>query len=263
MDWSRAKTILILAFLFLDVFLGYQVYASRTERWLNTEAVQGDQWNIERYLNQQNIQLKTEIPQETAEMKYLNVEYLGVNPLTFQDMPGIKITLDKSAIMAKLTPPLPIRDQTSAEEILRQLSPRLAHADQYQLDRYYSGKERLVYWQLYDKVPLFVARLDVMVGKGTVDSYTQSYFHIRSQGSGRQVTSAYTALRSLVEKEVIQPGEKIESVTLGYYGYSYNAVIQVLAPVWRVIHDGKEHYINAFTGAVEMPLERSRSMTQE
>ncbi len=254
MDWSRAKTILIWAFLLLDLFLGYQVYASRMEHWQNTEAVQGDKWDIELYLRQMNIQLQAVVPQETPEMKYLNVQFSGVNALALQDVPGIKVTVERTALLAKLEPPIPIRDQSNPAEILRQLNPRLLHGDQYVPDVYYSSSNQLKYLQLHDKLPLFVAPLEVTIENGAVRHYRQTYFHIRSQGSGRQVISAYSALRSLVEKQMILPGEKIENVALGYYGYHYDADIQVLAPVWRVIHDGKQHFVNAFTGAVERPM---------
>jgi len=254
MDWSRAKTILIWAFLLLDLFLGYQVYASRTENWQNTEAVQGDKWDIELYLRQQNIVLQADVPQETPEMKYLNVEYSGVNALALQDVPGIRVTLEKTALVAKLIPPLLVREQTSPSELLRQLSPRLLYSQEYMPDLYFSNGKSMRYLQQHEKLPLFVAPLEVTVENGHVGEYRQTYLHIRSQGSGRQVISAYSALRSLVEKQMLQPGETIEHVALGYYGYQYDADIQVLAPVWRVIHDGKQHFVNAFTGSVERPM---------
>jgi regulatory protein YycI of two-component signal transduction system YycFG len=252
-DWSRAKTILIWAFLFLDLFLGYQVYASRMQHWQNAESVDGSKWEIELYLQQLNITLAAEVPKETPEMRNLNVEVQGLNMFALQDIPGIKVSLEKMALAAKLEPPMRVRGEMTPAELLRQLQPRMLHANEYTFDPSQSGGQRLVYLQQYDKLPLFVAPLEVYFENGAIHSYRQTYFHIRSQGSGRQVISAYTALRSLVEKQIIAPGEKIENVQLGYYGY-YDADIQVLAPVWRVIHDGKLHYVNAFTGAIERPV---------
>jgi regulatory protein YycI of two-component signal transduction system YycFG len=252
-DWSRAKTILIWAFLLLDLFLGYQVYASRMQHWQGAEAIDGSKWDIELYLKQLNITMDTDVPNETPEMKYLNVEVPGINALALQDIPGISVSVEKTALAAKLKPPMPVRGEMSPGELLRQLGTRMLHANEYAADLIQSRPGRLVYLQQYDKLPLFVAPLEIYFENGAVDSYRQTYFHIRSQGSGRQVISAYTAIRSLVEKQIILPGEKIQNVQLGYYGY-YDADIQVLAPVWRVIHDGKLHYVNAFTGAIERPV---------
>lgn len=257
MDWSRTKTILIWAFLLLDLFLGYQVYVTRINFWNDKEVTQGDKWNMELYLNQQNISLETEVPQDTPEMAYLNAEYVGINPLSLQELPGIQATMEKMSLAAKLDPPLQIRGQITPNELLRQIGPRLMHVAQYTADLYQSNQGRLLYWQMYEKLPVFVAPLEVYLESGSILGYRQTYFHVRKQEGVRQVISGYTALRSLVDKQIIQPGERIESVSLGYYG-SYDADIQALAPVWRVIHDGKQHFVNAFTAALERPMVTQR-----
>ncbi|MED4583523.1 two-component system regulatory protein YycI [Brevibacillus choshinensis] len=257
MDWSRTKTILIWAFLLLDLFLGYQVYVTRISFWNDQDVAQGDKWDMELYLKQQNIALVTEVPQDTPEMSYLNAEYVGINPLSLQEMSGLTATMEKMSLAAKLNPPLPIRGQITPNELLRQIGPRLMYADQYTADMYQSNQGRLLYWQVYQKMPVFVAPLEVYLENGSILGYRQTFFHMRKQENGRQVISGYTALRSLVDKQIIQPGERIESVSLGYYG-SYDADIQALAPVWRVIHEGKQHFINAFTGALERPMVTQR-----
>jgi len=257
MDWSRAKTILIWAFLFLNLFLYYQVLASRSDEWTDVEAVQGGNWDVGLYLKQQQIELQGEIPQETPEMTYVNVEFNGLNLLALQEMKGVKLSIDQqtATIDATLVPPVALDNQTEAHEVARLLGQRLIHGTQYRYDATLSKRGQIRYWQLHDQYPIFNAPLDIYVENGHVTGYRQSYFHIRSQGSGRQVISAHTALRSLVEREIVQPGEKIEAITLGYFGYHYDADIQVLAPVWRVVHNGKVDYINGFTGAAERPLE--------
>ncbi|GIO07819.1 hypothetical protein J31TS6_38470 [Brevibacillus reuszeri] len=259
MDWSRTKTILIWAFLLLDLFLGYQVYEARISFWSDKEVAQGEKWSMELYLTQQNITLATEIPQDTPEMMNLNAEYVGINPISLQELPGLEATVEKMALAAKLDPPLQFRGQITPNEILRQIGPRLMYGDQYSADMNRSNQTRLLYWQMYNKMPVFVAPLEVYLDNGSILGYRQTYFYIREQPGGRQgqVLSGYSALRSLVEKQVIQPGERIESVSLGYFG-SYDADVQTLAPVWRVIHDGKSHYVNAFTGGLERQVVSQR-----
>lgn len=253
MDWSRTKTILIWAFLLLDLFLGYQVYVTRISTWNGQEITQSDKWELELYLNQQNISLETEVPQDTPEMHYLKAEYLGINPFHMQELPGVEATLEKMSLTATLTPPMRINGQIVPSDLLRQLGPLLMYADQYAADLYQSSQSRLLYWQTYENRPVFIAPLEVRLDKGNILGYRQTYLHLREQQGVRQVISGYTALRSLVEKQIILPGGRIESVSLGYYG-SHDADIQSLVPVWRVIHDGKIHFVNAFTGALERPM---------
>ncbi|MBO8165114.1 MAG: two-component system regulatory protein YycI [Brevibacillus sp.] len=256
MDWSRAKTILIWAFLLLDLFLGYQVYASRTQQWNDIQLVHKGAGDIELLLAQRSITLAVEIPEEIPQVHHVHVEYLTADSLMNLPLPADQqMTISDSLIIARFDKPIPLSEVKNPAEFLRGVSQRIVYADEYQPDKYYTGRGLLRYWQQYEGLPIFVAPLEFFVHKQTVTGYQQSYLRIRNQGTGRQVISAYTALRSLLEKQLIQNGETIEDVTMGYYGHEYDADIQVLAPIWRIIHDGKIDYVNAFTGAVERPVD--------
>ncbi len=258
MDWSRAKTVLIWAFLFLDLFLGYQVYASRTQHWMDQEVDAGQASDLSMYLAQKQITLQVEIPQETREMNYVNAEYLGFDTLMAKEMPGQQITLENTAIVSKFAQPIPANDRKNPDEFLRQISQRVLYANQYRQEIRIPQTDKILFWQIYDGIPVYVAPLEVRLKNGMAIGYRQTYVQIHNQGSSRQVISAYTALRSLVDKEIIQSGEKITDVELGYYGHEYDADFQILAPVWRFIHNGKIHYVNGFTGAIEQPLTEKR-----
>ncbi|MDF2684361.1 MAG: hypothetical protein K0R47_5551, partial [Brevibacillus sp.] len=171
--------ILIWAFLLLDLFLGYQVYVTRISFWNDQDVAQGDKWDMELYLKQQNIALETEVPQDTPEMSYLNAEYVGINPLSLQEMSGLTATMEKMSLAAKLNPPLQIRGQITPNELLRQIGPRLMYAEQYTADMYQSNQGRLLYWQVYQKMPVFVAPLEVYLENGSILGYRQTFFHMR------------------------------------------------------------------------------------
>ncbi|WP_126429170.1 two-component system regulatory protein YycI [Brevibacillus marinus] len=256
MDWSRAKTILIAAFLLLDLFLAYQVYESRTQQWNEVQLIRKGAGNIELLLDERNIRLAMEIPEDTPQMQYVHVEYLSEAVLNQHPLPpDQQMTISDSLIMARFAQPIPLNDSQNAAELLRELRHRVMYAEQYQPDKYYTERGIFRYWQQYEGLPIFVAPLELYVQQDAVTGYQQSYLRIRNHGDGRQVISAYTALRSLLEKQLIRNGETIEDVTMGYFGHEYDADVQVLAPIWRIIHNGKIDYVNAFTGAVERPLD--------
>lgn len=255
MDWSKAKTILIWAFLLLDLFLGYQVYVSRNQHWFATETYQGYGGELEEVLAERKIQLQTEIPQETPTMNYLNAEYRPLDSIDSEKLANRQMYVEKSSIIAELAPPIEIKQTDDPEENSRRLASAVKHMAEYVPDSLFSSEQELWWWQTHEGVPLYTAPLRVSVQDGKAVRYQQTYLHVFSKGMGRQVISARTALRSLVEKEYIQSGEKVEDISLGYYGHEYDAVIQVLAPVWRIVHGGYIHYVNAFTGAVERPIE--------
>lgn len=263
MDWSRAKTILIWAFLVLDLFLAWHVYTTRTRLWTAPDVVQGEAANLETYLAGKGISLAAEVPQETPVMTYLNVEYQWFPAEGMKELPGQQLTLEQNGIVSRFLQPIPVPDGKNQDDLLKVLSQRVMHAEQYRHDPVMTRAGRLVFWQMYEKRPLFVAPLEVYVEDGRAVGYRQTLVQIRNLGTGRQVISAYVALRSLVDKEIIQDGERIEDVSLGYYGHTYDANIQVLAPVWRIVHSGQVHYVNGFTGIVERPEEEGNSKQTE
>ncbi|XOS91392.1 two-component system regulatory protein YycI [Brevibacillus laterosporus] len=255
MDWSKTKTILILAFLTLNLFLGYQVYLSKLQHGVESESAQNTQWEIENYLSKQNITLKMDIPQETPLLNYLYVEYVTSSTFEQEEMADQQVVVDNTVLESRLEKPVAIRDFKSPKDVLNQLHNTIKFADQYKEDVNWTLSAP-VYWQMHDGLPMFVAPLELHIADGFIRGYKQTYLLVKNQGSGRKIITAYTALRSLIEKEVIKSGESIDSISLGYYGFKYDAEIQVLAPVWRFQHGNKVEYMNGFTGTMERPLDK-------
>lgn len=75
MDWSKAKNILILAFIVTNVFLIYNIQSKLFEQeqvqLINDESVA----NVEQYLEESKIKLETNIPREIISLPILDVRY--------------------------------------------------------------------------------------------------------------------------------------------------------------------------------------------
>ncbi|WP_232698036.1 two-component system regulatory protein YycI [Brevibacillus daliensis] len=251
MDWSRTKTILIFAFLILNVFLGYQLYLSKFQLGLESDTAQNMQWEMENFLAKQNITLKMDIPQETPELNHLYVEYV-TSSIDGRELLEQKSYLETTTLVSTFLNPIEIRDPKSPKDVLNLLQDKVKHLEQYKEDVRWS-LEYPNYWQMHDGLPMFVAPLSFQIEGNQIKGYRQTYLLVRNQGSGRKIISAYTALSSLIEKEMIKSGETIDSISLGYYGNKYDADIQVLAPVWRFKHGDKVDYVNGFHGIIENP----------
>ncbi len=71
MNWSRALTILIVAFCLLDLFLGYQVWQTSGRGLVNSGAVEPD--SVEARLAARNVVMEVELPRQTPELPFLVV----------------------------------------------------------------------------------------------------------------------------------------------------------------------------------------------
>lgn len=86
MDWSKAKNILIVAFIMTNIFLIYNVQ----NELFNSQGMQivSDQYiiNVEEHLRDHNIKLKTDIPKEIIPMSILEVKYKTFDPDDYLDL---------------------------------------------------------------------------------------------------------------------------------------------------------------------------------
>jgi regulatory protein YycI of two-component signal transduction system YycFG len=259
MDWSRAKTILIVTFLLLDLFLGYQVMINQNR---DIEAApQGEliPSSLEELLKMRNIALKTEIPNETPEMNYVNVQFTSFAH-HLQGLTGQIVGQQGVGVMVKFNEAVPLPNFVNKMEMLKSLEPYIVYTGDYIFDAKRSSNTIQRYVQQYGKYMIFSAPLDIMVNQNRMLGYRQIHVQIINQGTGRKIIPAFTAVRTLLDNGYIRYGENIVDVSIGYYGHIYDADIQVLAPVWRVIHTEGVQYVNGITGAVEQapPLEKNK-----
>lgn len=78
MDWSKAKTILIIAFVVTNIFLGYVLLTN--ERQVETTIKESFVEDVIQILARKNITVGTEIPRDIPSLNTLMVEYETVEP---------------------------------------------------------------------------------------------------------------------------------------------------------------------------------------
>ena len=83
MDWSKAKTILIVALLITNIFLAYFLYGEQEvgNAVLNPEFIE----ETEELLGRNGILLQSDLPTETGQLYNLTVEYEDMLPGTIND----------------------------------------------------------------------------------------------------------------------------------------------------------------------------------
>jgi regulatory protein YycI of two-component signal transduction system YycFG len=242
-DWGRAKTILIAAFLLLNAVLGYQLWTSKSVQIQLDADTTGMVEETKRLLRQHNIQFTDEIPKEAPKLKGITVKYdASLNT-------GKKTELQNHFKLNTLFNKSQYRDITSRSEIRR--------LEEYQYDPVASGKNLYMFNQLYGDLPMFDVKLELYEENGEIVAYKQAYAEIDAGAGGDQkeqrVLPAYVALRSLVENYPLD-NTVITNIRLGYHGQMFNTQPQYMVPTWRVMFgNGDVYYIHGFNGAVEAP----------
>jgi regulatory protein YycI of two-component signal transduction system YycFG len=240
MEWGRAKTILILSFLVLNLVLAYQL-------WLNNMQMEGSEFEsaeiageIQELLEINNIQLNTEVPEETPRLKEITVRFEKQMP---KDQ---KI---------ELTQPVTDNVILNKADIKDVLATQIFKANDYQLDPLHTRPGLYTMNQMYNGLPLFEVNLFLFYEQEEIKAYSQSYVEVEhtAMPQEQRVLSAYMAIGNLAEN-YLPGGSVIKEIRLGYHGQIYNSETQVLAPFWRIaIRNGDIYYVHAITGAVEVP----------
>lgn len=238
MDWSRAKTILIVSFLFLNIIIGYQLWSVRFDQSASAADTASMIEETNKLLDSKSIRVLTEMPKETPKLKQITVK------LDDKNRSASRVALDAPIRTSGLP------GKSAMRELL--IKAKILHADSYAIDAATSKDDLYVLQQTDGNVPIFDVTLQLFVEKGEITGYKQTYVEVQSGGGQKEqkVISAYTAVRALAEK--IPEGSIITDVKLGYHGQQYDSETQVLLPFWRVVmSEGEPYYVKAYNGEIE------------
>jgi hypothetical protein len=277
-DLSRAKTILIVAFLTLNLFLGYRL-------WLSPQGLQagraltGEEAEAAREtLLEAGFEMLAPIPRQIPRLSLLHVSSVPHNNNSWvgkffgEDVPGtvtdemstLYIMGQESVEVAQngLITYLSVAVDDSAGEDSRQIAERFMRdrglwQDDLRLDQTISrdaaGSARYRYVQTYQGFPLFFSSVEVLVTDGSVSELT--LFRVAPLGFSNheiQVISAADAVATFVSQNPNFPDKRISDISLGYYSQNYDAERWEIVPVWRIAAlDGTMFFVNAFTGEAE------------
>jgi regulatory protein YycI of two-component signal transduction system YycFG len=239
MDWGRAKMVLILSFLFLNLLLGYQMWATRWDPAILNSGTTALKEETRIILASKNIRVLQDIPKEVPKLRQISVKFADNN-----GNPNL-IPLQSPIAFTSFTTKNSLRDLAFKADI--------PNASDYQLDRSLEQDDVHVFNQMYGDIPMFDVTLQLFTKKGEITGYKQAFVEVQSgvDQKDQKVISAYTAVRTLAEN-YLPAGSVITDIQLGYHGQRFNSETHPMLPFWRIVLDkGDRYYVQAFSGAVE------------
>ncbi|GHH98094.1 two-component system regulatory protein YycI [Neobacillus kokaensis] len=253
MDWSKIKTIFIITFLILDVYLLFQFMKIRdaNKYEVNTEA------SFEEKLKADEITYG-ELPKTL-----IKAQYLSAKPKIFtqEDMAKLKgqkasFTEPSSSLMITLEKPLKLSGKFEPAELADFLKNNVIYGDQYQFWKKNDELRTITYFQQYETFPLY-QNINGMITfhyneKNQIVSYQQSYLEgMEELTEKEEILRPIKAIETLHQKGVLKPKSTITKVELGYSTLVQLAASQVLAPTWRFeVNDKESLFVNAFEGQI-------------
>lgn len=254
MDWSKIKTIFIIAFLVLDVYLIYEFTKLQDVSQLAMES----ESSIENRLKADGIQF--------PELQKVNdgVNLLSVNRREFTEedledekFDGLTPTINKGTELSVQVDESYSIDEDADEEDFRAFLDRyVIHADQYEF--WEKGETTITFYQTFEgkmfyknnngRVTLFLSP------DGDIVSYTQTLLtNIEEIVEVVDPEPPLNAMETLYQNGKLLPNSVIKKVEIGYYTFLNmdNTTNYTLTPVWRFeVEDQGSLFVNVKYGDI-------------
>lgn len=241
MDWGRAKSVLIVAFLMLNIVLGYQLWLELRERI--DSSVDWTSLPPETQLNMtsKGIRIDAEIPTEMPQMQDITYRVL-------------QTPAGRSNATLPLDPQPDSRIAFLPDELQQALGGTIPELSEYRLDNLGSNDKAFVFNRIVNGWPIFDVKIELFYQEQKITGYRQDRIELQpSEGSKQQkVLPATKAVANLIDQNYLPAGAVIKEVQLGYHGQIiFDSETQVSTPSWRVLlEDGEVFYVNANNGEV-------------
>ncbi|NEU30595.1 hypothetical protein GN156_07325 [bacterium LRH843] len=254
MDWSKTKTIFIVTFLILNLFLTWQLVETNHANKISpmTEAT------IQERLNQNNVTIEVELPEEEIEGLHVigkRAPLSGRNVSSFTNQKAEII--DEQIIVSILNKPFVVDPKKMQVSLSSFLSMYVFKGSEYRFGRYEADSGRIFFYQTYDGKTAYTLDDEPLIlqlnDEFQIVGYKQSYFEFEElEGRERQILSSLKALEVLLNEQLIKMNDTITNVEFGYYSFfSPQGDVQVFAPMWRVIVGNHTYLVNAIEGTVQ------------
>lgn len=266
MDWSKIKSIFIISFLLLDIYLAYQFMGTRSEA--NYETMK--EASIEERLKNDEIKYG-ELPQELEKERYISVkpkEFLAEEAPTADTVQKI-ISSDGLTIFGQFETPIVLTEKFTAEEFSAIIKPLVESADKYRFWKKDDKEGTITYYQLYEGKMMYHNRSGKLTffinDKNEVTSYEQTMIEeVEEMSEEQEVLTPLGAIEILFTKGLIKSKSEITKVEFGYSTLIQLSASQVLAPTWRVVVNGEEnHFVHAFEGQLIQFKEQDQNTITE
>ncbi|KOP71610.1 two-component system regulatory protein YycI [Cytobacillus solani] len=253
MDWSKIKTIFILTFLVLDIYLMYEFFKLKdsSQYELIVEP------SFDKRLKADEIEYN-DLPKNIQKDNYLSAtpkNFTNDDGLDDPKLKGQQVTVNDGLVLtATLDKPYELKDKLDTAEINSFVKNHVIYGDQY---RFWGKDENKItyYQQFKDKVfyKNISGELTIWLNaENDIVSYQQTILEkIEELSEKEKIIQPLKAIETLYEKGSLKPKSKISKVELGYVTFLHTGTSQVLTPAWRFVINGEENiFVHAYEGQI-------------
>lgn len=258
MRWSQIKTLFIISFLILNIYLLMQFLGKQDQADLSTLEYQES--TIEEQLAGENIEIP-DLDDDDIKEPFISVRQ---KVFTSSDMKKFDSFEDQEAelisnnfIVSLFDKPIKISSNASNEQIEEVMEKRFIYPDEYEFWNWNKEKNILVFFQKKLNRPIYYNRNGMIAvflnDKNEIMFYTQTMLgEEEARQDKKTLSKPITAIETLYNSQKLDPGDTVSKVDIGLHTrVPLENGVQVFVPTWKVtVNDEQNYFVNAIEGFV-------------
>ncbi|MDQ0429192.1 regulatory protein YycI of two-component signal transduction system YycFG [Planomicrobium stackebrandtii] len=272
MDWNKTKSIFIIVFSILNVFL-YSLYLDRYTEAENLEEL--SESTVDDKLDADDITYSN-LPEDVEGMPYIRGE---TKVFTAKDAPTgnvqVSVQAGKKLQVAYEEPVSPEGEAESAEALDAFVEEVVHEGTSYELWEIDEEQNKAVYFQNFDGNTLYFSEDGKVTvywnNDGDIVRYEQTmYTDIIENQEPKELVTAITAIHTLYQKNELERDLTINKTDLGYSVHvQVSENRQMFVPTWHIqaeLSDGsrEDYFVNAVKdGVLELNKEEDEPEEEE
>lgn len=258
MQWGQIKTLLIAAFLILDIYLFIQFMEKKDAADIGI--IEQHTSSVEEQLQDDRISFEP-LPNEEYEETFIAVEQYEFSEADLQEQRKNRkqttTIVQNDLIVSKVEERLVINEAATDEQIMNAFSQLVYFADDYTFWNWNEDENILVFFQNKFDRPVYYNQNGLVLlflnADNEVEFYVQSMLgEAESLAEKRELMKPMQAIETLYRANELPFESHINNVNIGFHTrVPFETDVQVFAPIWKVkVNEEKDYFINAIEGFI-------------
>jgi regulatory protein YycI of two-component signal transduction system YycFG len=269
LDWSKTKTIFIIVFSILNVFL-YSLYLDRYTEAEKVEILSNESSSIEDKLKEDNIFFGT-LPEKVENEPYVNarLKKFENNEIPGGDRKGS--VQGENLLRVDFVKPQPLGVKVSKETLTAFIEENVYKGREYVFWEIDEAEKKAVFFQEVNGKTLYYSNNGQLTvywnEKGEATRYEQTvYENVELGEQPKELIPPIQAIYTLYTRGILPANTTVDSAEIGYSVYvQVSENDRMFLPTWRIsatLADGakEEYFINAVNnGVIELKKEEAEA----
>ncbi|GGJ89771.1 hypothetical protein GCM10007063_10540 [Lentibacillus kapialis] len=258
MQWKQIKTLFILCFLILDVYLLLTFLNKQSE----AEFALPDTSNssFEEQLKSEDISISADLPSGDFSASYLSLyskKFTDEELTFFDDKENQQAeAIDEKLILSRFDNPVSIPEDADDNLIKEVVKNSILLSNNYRFGGWNKEMNVLVFFQQKNGYPIYYNQKGIVLVYLNDDNemifYTQTMLGNESPLEEKALVEPITAIQALFDGNRLENGDEITNVSMGLHTrIPLESGEQVFSPAWRItVNDEESFHVNAIENLI-------------